>query len=118
MSTLLLVLKIVLSAVFACAGIAKLIRAKPLVAQFHDFHLPLEIMTFIGILELLGAAVLWYEPISFWVLASLACLMVGAVKSHIAAKHPVSRLLPAGVLFGLCAWAAALAHWLGQSYTG
>lgn len=113
MSAVLLVLKIVLSMAFLAAGIAKLAKSKPLVEQFHDFHLPLEIMYFIGAVEIAGAVLLWVPMLTVWVLAALACLMLGAAKSHIGAKHGITKLLPALGLFGLCVWAAGLAHWLG-----
>lgn len=113
MSELLIVLKAVSCLTFLAGGIAKLARAKPLVQQFHDFHLPLEIMYFIGVLEILGAIVLWFEVLTVWAFSALACLMAGAVKSHIVAKHGFSSMLPSMMLFGLCVWAALLANWLG-----
>ncbi|VGO16097.1 hypothetical protein PDESU_04687 [Pontiella desulfatans] len=112
MSLLLIVLKVVASLAFLAAGSAKLAKAKTLVEQFHDFRLPMEIMYFIGILEILGAVTLWFDFLTIWVLSALACLMLGALKSHFFAKHPISRLIPAAALFGLCVWAALLENWL------
>ncbi|WP_372808718.1 DoxX family protein [Pontiella sp.] len=112
MSMLLIFLKAVTSLAFVSAGIAKQARAKPLVEQFHDFRLPLEIMLFIGILEILGAIALWFESLTVWVLSALAFLMLGALKNHIEARHPFTRMLPALALFCLCVWGALLANWL------
>jgi len=109
---LLLVLRIVGSLAFAGAGIAKLLRVKPLVEQFHDFHLPLEIMYLIGVLEVVGAVALWYPPLTFWAFAGLGCLMLGAIKSHILAKHPWKSLLPALALLAVCLGGACLDYWL------
>jgi putative oxidoreductase len=113
MNMLLIVLKVVASLAFLAAGVAKLAKAKPLVEQFHDFRLPLEIMYFIGVIELLGAIALWFDVLTLWVFSGLACLMAGALKSHITAKHSVASLLPAAVLLCLCVGAALLANWLG-----
>lgn len=110
---LLLVIKVVASLAFSAAGIAKLFKAKPLVDQFHEFRLPLEIMYFIGVLEILGAIALWFEMLTVWVFSLLACLMFGALKSHFGAKHPFSSYLPAFVLLCLCIAGALLANWLG-----
>jgi len=109
---ILIILKAVATLAFVLAGIAKLMRAKPLVAQFHDFHLPLEIMYLIGVAEILGAAGLWYDVLSLWAFSGLALLMVGALSRHIHARHPISSLLPAAALLGVCIGGVFLVQWL------
>lgn len=109
---LLAVLKVFVSAAFLVAGVAKLAKARPLVAQFHDFRLPLEIMYLIGVVEILGAVALWVDFLTLWAFSGLACLMLGAVKNHINAKHGLSRHIPPAVLFGLCVAGALLFNWL------
>ena len=109
---LLLILKIIVSAAFLAAGVAKLMKAKPLVDQFHDFHLPLEIMYLVAVAEIIGVAVLWYGPLSLWAFASLGCLMLGAIKNHIAAKHSWGSFVPAVVLLALCVAGTSMVYWL------
>jgi len=109
---LLAVLKVIVSATFLAAGAAKLAKVRSLVAQFHDFRLPPGIMYLIGIMEILGAIALWFDFLTFWAFSGLACLMLGAMKSHINAKHSLSRLVPPAVLFGLCTAGALLFNWL------
>lgn len=87
---LLIVLKALASLAYLLAGGAKLMKAKPLVEEFHDFRLPLEIMYFIGVVETLGAIALWFEFLEVWAFSGLACLMLRAMKNHVAAKHPFS----------------------------
>jgi uncharacterized membrane protein YphA (DoxX/SURF4 family) len=112
-AVLLIVLKAVISLAFIFAGGAKLMKAKPLVDQFHDFHLPLEIMYLIGALEVLGAIALWVPWLTVWAFSGLACLMLGAIKSHYCAKHSVASMIPSAVLFCLCVGSALFVSWLG-----
>ncbi|VGO22634.1 DoxX family protein [Pontiella sulfatireligans] len=109
---ILTIVKVVACLAFIADGGAKLMKSKPLVEQFHDFRLPLEIMYFIGIIEILGGIALWMEILDVWAFSGLACLMLGAMKSHIVAKHRFFHLLPAAVLFCLCVSGALLANWL------
>ncbi|MDF7826752.1 DoxX family protein [Pontiellaceae bacterium B12227] len=109
---LLLILKIAVSVAFLSTGVAKLMKARPMVNQFHEFRLPLEIMYLIGVLEVVGAAALWYAPMSLWVFSCLGCLMAGAIKSHFDAKHAIGSMLPSVILLGLCIAGALLDGWL------
>jgi uncharacterized membrane protein YphA (DoxX/SURF4 family) len=109
---ILLVLKGVVSLVFLSAGIAKLLRVKPQAVQFHEFHLPVEIMILIGVVEVVGALAIWYEPLSLWAFAGLGCLMLGAIKNHITAKHSLVNSLPAALLLVLCISGTMMVYWL------
>lgn len=110
---LLIVLKAVATLAFVIAGGAKLMKEKSLVAQFHDFHLPLEIMCLIGVAEILGAIALWFDVLALWAFSGLAFLMIGAMKRHVQAKHPAVTLMPAAALFGICIGGVLLVQWLG-----
>ncbi len=112
-TTLLIVLKAVVSLAFIIAGSAKLMKSKALVSQFHDFHLPLEIMYLIGVVEILAALALWLDVLTVWAFSGLAFLMVGAMSRHIQAKHPVSSLIPSAVLFMICLGGILFVQWLG-----
>ncbi len=113
MNTLiLLVLMIVISGAFFLAGVAKLMKAAPLVKQFHEFKLPLEIMYLIGVLEILGAIAIWVDFLTLWAFSCLGLLMLGAIKNHVVAKHSIPMLLPSVVLFGLSAAGAVMFNWL------
>lgn len=109
---ILLALKVLVTAAFLAAGVAKLLRAKPLVDQFHEFRLPLEIMTLIGVLEVAGAVAVWFPMLTLWAFSGLACLMLGAMKSHFAVKHPFSSFAPSAVLFALCVAGALMENWM------
>lgn len=110
---ILLMLKVVVSVAFLAAGVAKLMKAKPLVAQFHDFRLPLEVMSFIGVAEILGVVALWFDVLTLWAFSGLACLMLGALKRHADARHPAKNFIPAAVLFALCFAGILMVNWLG-----
>lgn len=97
------VLTILLAGAFFIAGAAKLIGAKPLAAQFEEFGLPAWSMRIVGLLEVAGAIGLFLEPLRLWAAAGLAGLMLGAVANHLKVRHPVSKLVPAGVLLVLSA---------------
>lgn len=109
---ILLVLKVIVSVVFFLAGGAKLIRAKPLVAQFHEFKLPLEIMYLVGVVEIIGAVAIWIDFLTLWAFSGLGLLMLGAMKNHFVAGHPFVRYIPAAVLFLLCSGGALMFNWL------
>ena len=109
---ILLVLKSIVTVAFLFAGTAKLMRMKAVCEQFHDFRLPPEIMVFIGVLEIVGAVLLWFDVMTLWAFSGLACLMLGAIKSHSNAKHPPANYIPATIMFGLCAAGAILFNWL------
>lgn len=102
MSILLIVLKVVASLAFALAGGFKLFGARPFVEQFKEFGLPLEMMYFIGILELAGAVGLWIGPLTLWTFSGLVCLMIGAISRHLKAKHPFSKVAPSVGLLIIC----------------
>ncbi len=71
---LLMILRIITSLAVIIAGGAKLMRAKPLVAQFYDFHFSLEIMYLIGAVEIVGALALWIPGLTLWAFSGLVCL--------------------------------------------
>ena len=76
----------------------------------QEFGLPLEMMYFIGFLELVGAAGLWIESLSLWAFSGLACLMIGAIWRHLKAKHSLSRVALSVGLFIICV-AGVLLSW-------
>ena len=109
---LIVVLRIVITVAFLSSGIAKLMKAEPLVKQFHEFHLPIEIMYLVGVAEILGAIGLWFDFLEIWAYSCLGCLMLGAIKNHVQAKHSVSKLVPSTVLLGLCVAGVLYVNWL------
>ena len=60
-----MILKIIVAAGFLLAGTAKLISAKPIVAQFEEFGLSNGIMRGIGILEVAGGNRPLYSTVIF-----------------------------------------------------
>jgi uncharacterized membrane protein YphA (DoxX/SURF4 family) len=109
---LIVVLRIAASVLFLAAGVAKLMKAKPFVAQFRDFHLPPEIMYLVAFSEIVAVICLWIGPLEIWGYFSLGCLMLGAMKSHIVAKHSFGKLIPSLLLFGVCVAGVLYVNWL------
>ena len=92
-------LRIVLTGMFLAAGIAKLLRAKPLQEQFVEFGLANHFILIVGALEVLGAIGLQITPLERWASLGLLILMLGAIYQHLKVKHPLSKSAPAAVLF-------------------
>jgi hypothetical protein len=110
MSILLVVIKVGCCLAFLAAGGAKLARFKPFAEQFREFGLPIEMMYFIGALEVAGAVSLWIPLLSLWSFSGLTCLMAGAMSRHVKARHSVTALAPSVALFVAC-MAGVLLSW-------
>ncbi|ACL60722.1 DoxX family protein [Methylobacterium nodulans] len=92
------VLRGVLTAVFALAAGMKLMAVPFEVASFTRFGYPLWFMTVVGVGQLLGVALLWVRGWTAHGALLLAAIMVGAVASHLRAGDPVPMMLPAALL--------------------
>ena len=101
-------LGVALSAVFFVAGMAKLLRAAPLKAQFREFGLSTSVMSLVGAAEVAGAFGLQIDRLRIPAALGLALLMAGAVANHLKVKHPVGKLLPSAMLLLLLALFLAL----------
>lgn len=110
MSILLVMIKVGCCLAFLAAGSAKVARFKPFAEQFREFGLPIEMMYFIGTLEVVGAVGLWIPLLSLWSFSGLTCLMAGAMSRHVKARHSVAGLSPSVVLFIAC-MAGVLLSW-------
>lgn len=84
---------------FALAGIAKVLKAKPLVEQFQEFKLPHFAIIMVGFLELVGSIGLLVSYLQIYANLGLLALMLGAIGNHLKVKHSLSKLLPSLVLF-------------------
>jgi uncharacterized membrane protein YphA (DoxX/SURF4 family) len=102
MSILLVVIKVVCCLSFLAAGGAKVARYKPFAEQFKEFGLPMEMMVFIGVLQLAGAVGLWIAPLTLWAFSGLTCLMAGAISQHAKAHHSLMAKAPSIALFVVC----------------
>ena len=102
MSVLLIVIKLVCCLAFLAAGAAKLARYPLFAEQFKAFGLPVEMMIFIGVLELAGAVGFWVPGLTLWAFSGLACLMAGAMFRHARARHSFMQLMPSVILFFFC----------------
>lgn len=80
------------------AGLAKLLRAKPIAEQFEEFALDPRAMIVVGGLEVLGGIGLLISSLTLYAAVGLALLMLGAVANHLKVKHPTSKLAPSAVL--------------------
>ncbi len=100
---------------FVIAGAAKLLRAKPLVAQFQEFGLPRWSILAVGALEVLGAAALFFNATRFWAALGLIALMLGAIANHLKVRHPISKVVPALLLL-ILAGTVAILSWGPQTW--
>lgn len=91
-------LKYILTVVFILAGGAKIFKAKPMVEQFKEFGLPVNMAILIGVLEVLGAAGLHFTSLSLYAAIGLLLLMLGAIANHLKVKHPISKIGPSAIL--------------------
>ena len=94
-------LKIILSILIGIAGLGKLAGARPLAKQFAEFGLPKAMMYVVGILEVLAAIGLWLVPLTFWSATGVVLLMLGAIASHVKARHGVGQTAPSILIMTL-----------------
>lgn len=92
------VLRGLLTAVFLAAAGMKFAAVPFEVEGFARFGYPLWFMYVVGLLQLLGAMLLWTRGCVALGAGLLAVLMVGAVGSHLLAGDPALMPLPAFVL--------------------
>jgi putative oxidoreductase len=89
---------VTLGCVFLGAGISKLVRPDFLVETFTGWGYPLWFLYVVGLVEILGA-VLVLIPASRVAGASIiACVMLGAIGTHLMAGQLVMALVPAAML--------------------
>lgn len=105
------VLTIVTAALFAMAGFFKLSGSEQMVTAFAGFGFPSWFMTFVGLVEVVGAVILLLPAIAF--LGGLGLLVVagGAFITHLASGDPIGMAVPAIVYFVL----TAIVTWLRGS---
>lgn len=71
---------------------------------FQALGYPLYLMTILGIAYVTGVAAIFQnksQVVREWAYSGFAIALVGAAVSHIAAGDPISKAVPAIVLFGL-----------------
>ncbi len=95
------VLQVLLALAFLGAGGSKLYKAEQLIPEFQEFGLPFAAIYIIGGLEIAGAIGLWIRPLRKLAALGLACLMLGAIGSHIKAAHALGQSVPSAVLLVL-----------------
>ncbi|NBZ88105.1 DoxX family protein [Stagnihabitans tardus] len=96
-------IRVLLTAAFASAGIAKLMGVEMMVQTFDAVGVGQWFRYVTGILELGSAIVLWIPGLQAWAAGLLACTMVGAIIAHftvLAAQGP-GAAIPAMVLLVL-----------------
>jgi len=89
------VLRGLLTVVFLVAAGMKFAAVPFELEGFARFGYPLWFMYGVGVLQLLGAALLWTRGCVVLGAGLLAVLMVGAVGSHLSAGDPILMPLPA-----------------------
>lgn len=108
-----LVVRALLSLVFAGAGLAKLSGAEEAREAFAHFGYAAWMVFAVGGAELAGAIGLWWRPVARPAALGLVALMVGAAASHLLHDPPWQALPPlllVGMLFLLVARERAAAR--------
>ncbi|WP_338472591.1 DoxX family protein [Niallia sp. XMNu-256] len=102
MSILSIILQVLLALIFSMTGFMSVSGNKQQIEQFEHLNLPQWFRIVTGLVQLIGAVGLvigiWYPSIA--ALAGLwsAMTMLGGFATHIKAKDPISKALPALIL--------------------
>lgn len=95
-------LKTVLLFTILGSGVGKLMQLPPLVESFNNLGYPLYLMQILGVAYILGVIGI-LQPFSNglkqWSYSGIAFALLGAFFSHLMAEDPVSKAIPALVLF-------------------
>jgi uncharacterized membrane protein YphA (DoxX/SURF4 family) len=94
-------LQVLLALAFLAAGGQKLLSTEPMVAMFAEIGLGQGFRWITGLLEVLAATLLLIPGLAFWGAALVACIMVGAVVTHLAVIG--GSAVPALVLLAIAA---------------
>ena len=100
-----LVIRVLLTAAFLAAGVAKLAGAAMMVATFETIGWGQWFRYVTGLIEVGAAVLLWVPGLRALAALALVCTMIGAVIAHLAVLGPSP--LPAvvlGVLAGVLLW--------------
>ena len=90
-----------LAVAFLAAGGQKLLATEPMVAMFAEIGLGQGFRWITGLLEVAAAVLLVIPGLAFWGAALVACIMVGAVVTHLAVIG--GSAVPALVLLAIAA---------------
>ncbi|WP_325175940.1 DoxX family protein [Paenibacillus profundus] len=98
LNTLIIIIQIILSCMFAFSASIKLLRTKSMVQHWNDYQYPMWFMNMTALLELarvIGViAALWVPEILKYAAGLFVLLMIGAIHAHLfRAKHkPVMEI--------------------------
>lgn len=103
MTIVTIVLQSLLSFAFLFSGLSKIAGAKMQVEVFEHVKLPQWFRVVTGVLMLAGVAGLvagfWHEGVLSLAALWIACIMLGAVLSHVRVRDSFKQLFPALLLF-------------------
>jgi len=102
------ILAMVLSALFAVAGLINLAGLGPVKRDFARWGYPTWLRLLCGVLELSGAALLPGQQTRAWGLALAGVVMTGALFTLLRKREPFRHLAPALVFAALVVLAVAL----------
>jgi putative oxidoreductase len=101
------VICVLLAALFAFAGLPKVMGDPRAVEGFAKGGFPDWFRLFIGAAEISGAVGLLIPKLRFWAASGLFIIMIGAVTTHLRAGDSLDKVAPAAtalLLTGLIAW--------------
>jgi uncharacterized membrane protein YphA (DoxX/SURF4 family) len=111
------ILLVLTSVLFIFSGYSKLVAVPQAVAGFQTAHLPIWLMYFIGVCEILGAIGLWMalgsnriaQKLATWATYGLFIILAGAVVVSVIFVDVPTALFP--LVVGLVLWTIV---WLGK----
>ena len=101
------ILSVLLALAFLSAGGTKLVSSDEAAPDFEEWGFPAWFATFTGVLEVAGAVLIVIPATRFYGAALLACVMAGAIVTHLGASQ-FGRLIPPVMLLFL----ASIVAWL------
>lgn len=85
------------------SGVATFSKAPMMVENYTNLHLPLYLMTIIGLAKMLGALAILqpkFKRIKQWAYAGFVINLIGASMSHLLNGDPIAQAVPPLVLMG------------------
>lgn len=102
MRTTFLILTVVLAAIFAVSGMAKVLNTRFAQANASHLGISIPLSRTIGIVEVMAVigllAGISFKPLTILTAAGIVGLMIGAIGYHLSSKDGIAKVLPAATV--------------------
>ena len=95
------ILSVLLGLLFIFTGSAKVLGSPMMLEQFQNWGYPLWFATLVGIIEVVGAVLLFIPASRLFGCIALAVIMIGAIGTHVVNGEWVNAVVPLGILIAL-----------------